>query len=163
VLACREDGKKLFEEGDFDKALQVFTRGCDILMMAVEFDSHQQAEMAKQELVLTLNVCACLLKKKEWSKAVDQCKAALRLDSKCAKARYRMAEAFIGMCEYDDALSECRNALELAPNNRDTLSLIAKVEALKAQQNEKAKRAERAMSEQLAKKLGGAATHSTSI
>lgn len=66
---------------------------------------------------LLLNLAMVMLKKKQYTDAVDFCDQVLLLDSQAGKAFYRRAQARMGTRDFDLALQDYAHALKFFPND----------------------------------------------
>ena len=69
-------------------------------------------EMENIECLLNLNMALCKLKLHEWTAAIESVRMAIQIDNENPKAYYRMAEAYIGMGEYEKAKQENKKSKE---------------------------------------------------
>jgi len=72
--ATREDGNRLFREGDFETALAVYDRGVLIINGMYGLDDEQYEEMNQLEAVLNLNMAAVYLKTNKFAQVISQCR-----------------------------------------------------------------------------------------
>lgn len=103
IKAAKTDGNRLFKEDNLDLCLQVYERGVLICNGAYSLTDAQQDEVDQLELALGLNIAQVYLKQGRWTEAISQCKMALQLDPSSVKAFYRMALAYDGKGEYQQA------------------------------------------------------------
>lgn len=80
------DGNENFKQKNFNDAIACYTKGLDYLEK--ELDA-----TAELKSVLYSNRAACYVMLAQYQKAVDDCKAALRINPKNMRARQRMEES----------------------------------------------------------------------
>ncbi|CEO96685.1 unnamed protein product (mitochondrion) [Plasmodiophora brassicae] len=150
IKATKTDGNRLFKEGNLDVAYAVYERGALICNGVYKMTDEQYDEVSRLELMLDLNMAAVRLRQEKWLDAISLCKQALDIDAKCSKAYYRMACAYVGMGDYDqalDVLSKGGHDAEFERKRQDIL-------ALKRKQEEKARKVMQAMKGVLVRKPG---------
>lgn len=80
------DGNELFKQENFDDAIANYTKGIGYLEKELD-------ETAELKSTLYSNRAACYVMMRKYQKAVDDCKQALRINPKNARARQRMEES----------------------------------------------------------------------
>lgn len=161
--AAREDANKLFKEGKYQAAFQLYERGVLILSGMIGADDQQWAESRELECVLNLNACACKLKLREPLEALNQARMVLDIDPTRWKAWSRSGEAHVQLGQWNDARKSFnRAALEVQSMADDQAKAIAITELQKALRNvdasqemdeKKAREHDREFSQRLAKGL----------
>lgn len=99
--AYRTQGVELYRAGNAPAAASEWERG----LGAVE-DARGRAEgddVRAVEQLLRANLAQACLVQHRFEKAQTHAKAALALDENCAKARYRLVEACVGLGSWDEA------------------------------------------------------------
>ena len=90
------------------------------------YDLEEEKESSKKlRLAANLNIAACCLKTKDYRKAIDSCNKALGLDAKNEKGLFRMAQAYFGISEFEDAIKYFKIVTEVNPANKDALNQLA--------------------------------------
>ena len=113
----KERGNDFFKRGEFDKAIDCYTRGinCD-----------------PNNALIVANRAMALLKKDMFEAAEADCTVALALDPTYVKALQRRAAARAGLKRTSEALEDYNNVLKLDPKNKqarhDMVKLQEKVE-----------------------------------
>lgn len=80
------DGNENFKQKNFQDAIVSYTKGLSYLEKELD-------ETAELKSVLCSNRAACYVMMKQYQKAVNDCKEALRIDPKNMRARQRMEES----------------------------------------------------------------------
>lgn len=116
VFAAREDGNIHFRKGQYDLAFQIYDRA--LLIIADMYGNDDAEEMEQLEGKIALNMAACALKLKRWKQALDQCELAKQsFGDKVAKMNpkipYRIAEAYIGLQQYEKAKASLEKHKEI--------------------------------------------------
>ncbi|OBA25441.1 TPR-like protein [Hanseniaspora valbyensis NRRL Y-1626] len=73
------------------------------------------------------NKAACELELKNYRKCINDCKKSLKIDSKNAKAYYRMGKAFFLLKKYDEANGSISFGLLIDKDNKSLLQLLKSV------------------------------------
>ncbi len=111
-------------------------------------------------LQLDLNMALCRLKQCEWKCAIDQCRMALQLDPSSVKAFYRIAQAHVGMADWQEAKQALAKAskLDAAAKEgqankcaREIASLQTEIRKKEAEEREKTQKYARQLEAKLAK------------
>lgn len=90
------------------------------------YDKDEQKEKSKQlQLAARLNIAACHLKLKSYRQCIDSCNKALELDSRNEKSLFRMAQAYQGECEFDEAIKYYNKVLEVNADNKEAAHSIS--------------------------------------
>jgi len=139
IEATRVDGGKFFKEGKYETALAIYERGLLISNGIYGIPDKQWEDVNKMEAKLDLNIAACKLKLKEWVACIEYCERALSVE-KTTKAYYRMAEAYIGLGEYEKALEKNELGRKRQPDFASLEEQEKRIRRLHAIQIEKAKK-----------------------
>ncbi len=67
----------------------------------------------------------CFLKLKKYSEARDASKAALVFDEKNEKGLFRLAQAYMGIGENEDAIKQFEKVVEMNAENKEATNQIA--------------------------------------
>lgn len=120
----KNKGTELFKVGKYALAIKKYSKIPEYLENEV-FDLEKDKEYAdKLQLAANLNLAMCNLKLKNYSEALEACKKALKLDEKNEKGMFRMAQAYSGIGDYDEAVKCFENVLENNSENRDAQNQI---------------------------------------
>jgi len=121
----KNKGGEFFKEGKFVSALKKYNKVVDFLQNET-FDLDEEKELSsKLRLAANLNIAACCLKTKDFRQVIEACNKALEIDPKNEKGFFRMAQAYYGLTEYDNAIREFKKVLEINPSNKDATTHIA--------------------------------------
>lgn len=121
----KNKGTEKFKKGEFALALKKYSKIIDYLEHEV-YDKDDQKEKSKQlQLAARLNIAACHLKLKNYRQCIDACGKALELDPRNEKSLFRMAQAYQGECEFDDAIRHFNQVLEINPDNKEATHSIS--------------------------------------
>ena len=153
VYAAKQDGNRMYKEGNYEMAYKVYERGVLIINGMYQLNEKDEDEMENVECLLDLNMALASLKLENWAEAINCCKMAIQIDDKNAKAYYRWSEALIGMSEYDQARQQSLKAKELEPKNIAIDKQLQKIDKLQKEQLEKAKKEEQKMAKRIRQKL----------
>lgn len=95
---------------------------------------------AKLQLAANLNVAACHLKLKNYRQAVEACQKSLELDANSEKGLFRMAQAYFGLSEFDEAIKYFSKVVEINPDNKEAnhFAALSKQKVKEAHEKEKA-------------------------
>jgi len=152
IEATRVDGGKYFREGNYKLALAIYERGLLISNGIYGIPDKQWEEVNKMEAKLDLNIAACKLKLQDWVSCIEYCERAIAVESS-TKAYHRMAEAYIGLGEYEKALEKNAAGRARQPNFTSLQEQKKRIERLHALQIEKAKKETQKMGKRLRKGL----------
>ena len=166
VHATREHGKQLYLEGKYAEAFAVYERGVLIASGIYDVDETLQAQLTALEVLLDVNMAQCQLKLGQWKAATDQARMALQLDPHCAKAHFRMAQAYVGLGEYDEAkkcLSLCTAADTAGATRREVAALQSDIRRREIDEREKLHKFTKQLEAKMAKEktFGGAVEQTT--
>lgn len=129
----RAEGNALFSAKDLTRAVEKYSEGLEIAD-AIANDSEKGGEEAvddktldEQRVLLWNNRAACWLQLQQFARAQEDCSRALAVDSGNAKARYRRAQAHVGLGHLTDAFQDVRLVLQLTPGNKAAVALARKI------------------------------------
>lgn len=100
----------------------------------------EKSTSVKLQLAANLNVAACHLKLKNYRQAADACQKALDLDASSEKGLFRMAQAYYGLSEFEEAIKYFSKVVEINPENKEANHFVAlsKQKVKEAHEKEKA-------------------------
>lgn len=137
AAAHRTRGNGLFSCGRVREACEAYSAAIDLLTLrradeaarvALQAADVQEACAGDEAAAAALCAClanraACWLRRKQWSRALQDCNAVLRAgrpyDDVTVKALFRRAKAHEGLGDADAAQADFRRVLELQPSNAD--------------------------------------------
>ncbi|KAF9919450.1 hypothetical protein FBU30_011017 [Linnemannia zychae] len=111
----KDQGNAFFKAGENGPAAQAYKEGADQLKDMAGATPEQLQESGPLRLTLLSNLAAAYLKLNENGKAVDACLQALKIQDDHVKVIYRLAQAYLGMSEFEDAKKVAQRGLEVAP------------------------------------------------
>merc|ERR1719401_1923772 len=106
-------------------ALMAYTKGLEM-----------QCKDDKLNSQLHSNRAAVSMRLKEYAKAVDDCRRAIKLDSTNTKAYYRGAKSPEALNLTQQALALCKGALETKPDDKELLQMRKKLEKRAAEEEQ---------------------------
>lgn len=126
----------------------MYERGTLIANGVYGLSDEEMIEISHQEMFLDLNMAFCAVKLGRWRDAISCAQMALQLEN-TAKGHYRMAQAWLGLLELDNAQEELMLAAELQPDDKTIEKQLAQIEVkrgqLAAKQREREKQMAQAM------------------
>lgn len=128
VMATREDGNRLFKEGQYEQAYAVYERGVLIVNGIYSMESTQYQEMLEMETVLNLNMAQVRLKQEQYQDAIKQCHIVLNQDAASVKAYYRLGTAYAALGELEEARTALESAHQLAPADASVASKLKSIQ-----------------------------------
>lgn len=141
----KEKANEIFKKGDYDKAIEMYTK-------ILEIDQNNKIFNA----TIYGNRALCLQKKNKTLEALGDINKALSLNPKYTKAYLRRGNINMSLGNYEEARYDFQRVKELDPDNREVLKLLeeAKAEEKKAKRKDyyKILGLERGASEQEIKK-----------
>lgn len=113
ALTEKEKGNQFFKDGQYDSAIECYTR-------AMDADPYNP--------VLPTNRAACFFRLKKYSVAESDCRLAIALDSKYVKAYVRRAAARVALKKHQEAHEDYEMVLKLDPENSEARNEIQKLQ-----------------------------------
>nr|XP_020651180.1 RNA polymerase II-associated protein 3 isoform X2 [Pogona vitticeps]XP_020651182.1 RNA polymerase II-associated protein 3 isoform X2 [Pogona vitticeps] len=113
ALAEKEKGNKYFKQGNYDTAIECYTKG----MNADPYNP-----------VLPANRSSAFFRLKKYSVAESDCNLALALDKNYTKAYSRRGAARLALKNFEGAKEDYEKVLELDPDNFEAKSELRKIE-----------------------------------
>jgi tetratricopeptide (TPR) repeat protein len=124
----RAAGNALFSAKDFPAAVAKYTEGIDASPASAELSSDELKASQAQKVLLWSNRAACLLQLEDFAGAEKDCSLALAVEPDNTKARYRRAQAHMGMGNMTQAFKDLHLVLQHAPSNKAAASLARKIQ-----------------------------------
>ncbi|WAR25055.1 RPAP3-like protein [Mya arenaria] len=115
----KDKGNEHFKKGQFDAAIECYTRGADL---------------DPTNPLLPANRAMAMLKQDKFAAAELDCSIALTLDPLYTKAYLRRGTARLGLHKYIDAKADYERVLQLEPNNKKAKSDLELIEKELAKQ-----------------------------
>nr|QBH73889.1 fk506-binding protein [Frankliniella cephalica] len=145
----KEKGTKYFKSGNYKLAVKMYKKIIEYLSGDSDTDS---ADAKALLLAGYLNAALCYLKLNENKEAVDQCTAALNLDSQNEKGLYRRGQGYLALAEPELAKKDFEAVVALAPENKAALNSIVICNTQIMEQKKKEKKIYANMFEKFAQK-----------
>ncbi|KAF9543868.1 hypothetical protein EC957_000402 [Mortierella hygrophila] len=120
----KDQGNALFKTGENGPAAQAYKDGADLLKDLAGATPEQLHEAGPLHLALLSNLAAAYLKLNENGKAAEACLQALEIQDDHVKVTYRLAQAYLGLSEFEDAKKIAQRGLEIAPGDATFTSLL---------------------------------------
>jgi len=139
VVKNKDEGNELFKGGNYQHAVQRYTKALGHTGKFFDLDDEGKAEVEALKLSLFLNLAQCYIKLELWPKAVGNCDSALKIEEKNVKALYRRAFALVQLKDFDKAEADLKVIGELGAEDAACVKLRQRVEAVKAKQKEREK------------------------
>lgn len=145
---CKDFGNKAFKAGEFERALDKYSKGLRYLNEDPDLDAAPEGTKAKMDAVrFTLNSNSALMniKLQHWGDARAAACNALEVagitDAERAKALYRRALTSIQMKDEDEALNDLEEANKLVPGDAAITKELTAVKSAAAKRRQKEKAA----------------------
>lgn len=114
-------GNESYKNTDYDQAIEHYTNSIEIKPIATTYTNRAMAH----------------IKIKNYGHAIDDCKAALKLDTNNIKAFVRLAEAYEFLKKFPEAIENVDKALILNPNNVTVQTIAGRLEKHRTNQTKK--------------------------
>ncbi|KAF9358612.1 cytochrome P450 monooxygenase 9 [Mortierella sp. AD094] len=137
----KDQGNASFKAGENGPAAQAYKDGADALKDMDGATEEQLQESGPLKVALLANLAAAYLKLNENGLAAEACLQALNSQPDHVKVTYRLAQAYLGMSEFDDAKKIAQRGLEIAPGDATFTSLLSVISSKQAAFKKKEKAA----------------------
>ncbi|KAK9975495.1 hypothetical protein ABG768_020751 [Culter alburnus] len=127
ALTEKEKGNQFFKDGQYDSAIECYTR-------AMDADPYNP--------VLPTNRAACFFRLKKYAVAESDCHLAIALDSKYVKAYVRRAATRAALKKHQEALEDYEMVLKLDPENSEARNEIQKLQQVLESSGQTAEKSE---------------------
>ncbi|CAH0481599.1 unnamed protein product [Peronospora belbahrii] len=124
----RAEGNAFFSAKEFRSAVAKYTEGIEVSKLTSDLSDHELKAVEMQRVLLWSNRAACLLQLEDFAQAEKDCTMALVIDPENTKARYRRAQAFMGMGNMSQAFKDVHLVLQHAPKNKAAAELARKIQ-----------------------------------
>ena len=115
---------KLKQEGKYALAIKKYGKITEFLENET-YDLEEEKESSKKlRLAANLNIAACCLKTKDFRKAIEACNKALEFDANNEKGLFRLAQAYFGISEFEEAIKYFKTVTEVNPANKDAFNQL---------------------------------------
>ncbi len=119
ILQLKESGNQAFAEGDWEKALSLYTEALSL----IELDSPEKA-------VLFKNKAAVHLKVSDYESAIKDCTASLEITPNDPKALFRRCQAYEALEKYEEAYKDARQVHNLDPQNKPIAPILKRLHGI---------------------------------
>ncbi|XP_062406049.1 peptidyl-prolyl cis-trans isomerase D [Sardina pilchardus] len=146
VLAVAEDvkniGNNFFKNQNWQSAIGKYFKALRYLEVCGEAmeDESVQKKLKPTALSCMLNTAACQLKLQLWQDAIDNCNEVVEMDETNTKALFRRAQAWQGMKEFNNAMTDLKKAQEIAPNDKAIANEMQRVKQRVKEEKDKEKK-----------------------
>ncbi|POM77229.1 Unc-45 family protein, partial [Phytophthora palmivora] len=124
----RAEGNAFFSAKDFKAAVAKYTEGLSAAPSSSAVTGEELKAVEAQRVLLWSNRAACLLQLEDFAQAEKDCTLALAIEPDNTKARYRRAQAHMGMGNMTQAFKDVHLVLQHAPSNKAAASLARKIQ-----------------------------------
>lgn len=135
--AKKAEGNALFSAGKAARAARRYNKA----LKMVEYDTSfpEESKKASKALKVTLhsNAAQCALKAGDWKAALGAASKALELDAGAHKARFRRAQALMGLGEHFDAERDLKKLLDDDPEHKEAARELLRCKRAQREQNQK--------------------------
>lgn len=145
VLKNKTEANELFAGGNYRHAAARYVKALTHCGKFFDLSPVEEKEVMEMKLSLYLNVALAYIKLEKLDNAYQYCNDALSLDTNNVKALYRRASVLYQKRKFDDAMRDCVEAENLAPDDK----AVKKLKALLEQQIAKQKKKEKAMAKKM--------------
>ncbi|KAH7470982.1 hypothetical protein KRP22_003145 [Phytophthora ramorum] len=126
--ALRAAGNAFFSAKDFQSAVDKYTEGLSAAPPSSDGSVDEIKAVEAQRVLLLSNRAACLLQIQDFTGAEKDCTLALGLEPNNSKARYRRAQAHMGLGNMTQAFKDVHLVLQYAPSNKAAAALARKIQ-----------------------------------
>lgn len=134
ALSLKNDGNELFK-------MKVLADARDVYSKAIKYIENDSGEdFDELKFSLYNNLALMNIKLKEFDKAVAVAKKAIEINFTNVKIWFRKAQAEYGVHNYEQAMHDLKEALNLEPNNEEVIAELKRVKDKFKEQGEKDKK-----------------------
>uniref|UniRef100_A0AAV1UNG9 UNC-45/Cro1/She4 central domain-containing protein n=1 Tax=Peronospora matthiolae TaxID=2874970 RepID=A0AAV1UNG9_9STRA len=124
----RAEGNACFKAQDFQAAIDKYTDALAAAPLTSDVAGDALKHAHTQRVILYSNRAACYLHLQDFIQAEKDCTLALELDRDNTKARYRRAQAHLGLGNMSQAFQDVHWVLRQTPTNRAAISLARTIQ-----------------------------------
>ncbi|ETI44922.1 hypothetical protein F443_10367 [Phytophthora nicotianae P1569] len=124
----RAEGNAFFSAKEFKSAVDKYTEGLAAAPSSSDLSDDDLKAVEAQRVLLWSNRAACLLQLEDFAAAENDCTLALGIEPDNTKARYRRAQAHMGMGNMTQAFKDVHLVLQHAPSNKAAAALARKIQ-----------------------------------
>lgn len=122
----RTEGNALFSAKQYAQAIAKYSEGLEIKTPSGSSAAEKDA-LDAQRVLLWSNRAMCHLQLNQFDDAAADCSKALEKDPKNEKARYRRAQAYVGLGNFVQAFTDVRLVLQMNSANKAAVALARKI------------------------------------
>ncbi|CEG37740.1 Myosin assembly protein/sexual cycle protein and related proteins [Plasmopara halstedii] len=126
--ALRAEGNAFFSAKDYENAVIKYTEGLSSAPSSSNLSSDVIKDVDTQRVLLWSNRAACFLQLEDFAAAEKDCTLALTIEPDNSKARYRRAQAYMGLGNLTKAFKDVHLVLQQAPTNKAAATLARKIQ-----------------------------------
>ncbi|KAG2524279.1 hypothetical protein BBO99_00004378 [Phytophthora kernoviae] len=126
--ALRAEGNAFFSAKDYSAAVAKYTEGLSASPNDSELSPDDRKLVQTQRVLLLSNRAACLLQLQDFTGAEKDCTEALTTEPDNNKARYRRAQAHLGLGNMTQAFRDVHLVLQRTPTNKAAAALARKIQ-----------------------------------
>jgi molecular chaperone DnaK (HSP70) len=123
VMKNKTEANELFSDGNFKWAAARYTKALSHCAKFVDLNPDDIQEVNAVKLSLNLNLALAYCKLENYDQALRVCNDAIAIDPRSIKALYRRASVYYEKKRWGVAMTDVKNALEVAPENGAVLKL----------------------------------------
>lgn len=132
----KDKGTEFFKQNKFELAANKYRKIIDFLEHELSLKGDIEEERKNLLLAGRLNMAMCLLKQNEWIEARNMCNKVLEERIDVPKAFFRRGEAHFQLKDYELAMNDFQNVLDLDQDNKAARNKVAIcLQEIKAQKN----------------------------
>ena len=147
IAEIKEIGTKQFKDGNLETAFKKYSKAASYIteFYAGDLNDEQKAELNKLTISVNLNIALVGLKLAKYNQVLKAATEALETegidDKSKAKALFRRGSAYLKQKNTEDALTDLKEALQLAPTDGGIKKAIDDLNKLEAERIAKEKKA----------------------
>ena len=132
----KEKGTEFFRQNKYELAANKYRKIIDFLEHELSLKGDIEEERKNLLLAGRLNMAMCLLKQNEWIEARNMCNKVLEERTDVPKAFFRRGEAHFQLKDYELAMNDFQNVLDMDQDNKAARNKVAIcLQEIKAQKN----------------------------
>ncbi|CAO3630099.1 unnamed protein product [Cunninghamella blakesleeana] len=131
-VALRLEGNEAFKRGEYKEALTKYYHAIlHLKTVGGQKNKEEYTPRSNEQLVFIYNnMCAVHMKQSNWERVIQYSKKVLELDKENAKAKFRMAQAYLGKKDLDKAEPLLKEIAKISPDDAAVKKELANFEKL---------------------------------